>query len=120
MNKLSLLFEVYPSGYLRLRTNLFMSQTRNLASMLQQMFDNVPGFSYQDKLNYLANCKCCVRHQINKPIVFVPWHETPVNNSQQFIYPCMCNCRHVARHICRQVDSQPPTLANSPTNIIDL
>ena len=89
------------------------------------MIDNVPGYSYQDKLNNLTNCNCCERHQLNKPTVFVLWHETPVNFNQvnHMIWrnPCICNCRHAARFICRQayVPPQPPTRVNSPTCVID-
>ena len=97
-----------------------MPQSRNLGLMIQQMIDNVDGYSYQDKLDNLANCNCCERHQINKPTLFVLWHDTPVNFHQD-IYPCMCKCRHVARFICRHANEHPPppTRVNSPTNVID-
>jgi len=98
-----------------------MSSTRNLALTIEQMIDYIPGYSYQDKLNHLVNCNCCARHQVNKPIVFEPWRETPTNNTNRFIYPCMCNCRHAARFICRQAiySPPPPIRINSPTSIID-
>lgn len=98
-----------------------MSQVRDLSTILFQTIDNVPGDSYQDKLNHLANCNCCERHQVNKPTVFAPWHETPFHNTQA-TYPCMCNCRHVARFICRQstILPPPPTRANSPISVLDM
>ena len=95
--------------------------SRDLGLIIQQMIDNVHGYSFQDKLNNLANCNCCERHQVNKPTVLELWHETPANNFHLDIYPCMCNCRHVSRFICRQINEPPPptTRVNSPTNVID-
>lgn len=106
-------------GYSRLRT-ANMQQLHDPSQLLRSLFDHVPGSSYQDKLNHLANCNCCERHQINKPIVFEPWHDTPFHDIQA-TYPCMCNCRHVARFICRQANNTPPppTRINSPTSIVD-
>lgn len=96
-----------------------MSHIRNLDSILQQMLHDVIGETYQDKLNHLANCNCCQRHQINKPTIFQPWTETSINISQN-IYSCSCNCRHVARFICRQTNVLPPlSRTNSPTSVID-
>lgn len=86
------------------------------------MLHDVPGSSYQDKLNHLSNCNCCVRHQINKPTIFAVWHETPFNNTQQ-TYSCMCNCRHVARFICRQAHGyNPPPITRTitPLSVLDM
>ncbi len=83
--------------------------------------DQIPGISFQDKLNHLSNCNCCERHQICKPILFVPWIETPFNNNPH-IHSCMCNCRHLARFICRQANGYTPppvTRVNTPKSIID-
>ena len=94
----------------------------NLASNIQQTIDNIPGTNYQDKLNHLANCNCCERHQVNKPTIFMAWQETPFHNNQ-FTHPCMCNCRHVARFICRQAhDYNPPPITrnNTPVSVIDI
>ena len=99
-----------------------MPQIRNLNSILQQMVDDVPGDSYQDKLNHLADCYCCDRHQVNKPYVFTAWHEIPFHFNQS-IHPCMCNCRHVARLICRQADGYNSTVitrCNTPVSVIDI
>lgn len=111
-----------PSGHSTLCATLNMPQVRNLGSILQQMLDDVPGDSYQDKLNHLANCDCCERHQVNKPTVFSAWHETPFHFTQG-THPCMCNCRHVSRFICRQADGYNPppiTRTNTPTSILDM
>lgn len=91
----------------------------NICQELQELFDEIPGETYQDKLNHLSNCHCCDRHQVNKPTVFRPWYETPYNNTQHN-YPCMCNCRHLARFICRQANNLPIlTRTNTPNNVID-
>ncbi len=111
-----------PSGHSTLCDTLNMPQVRDLGLILQQMLDDVPGASYQDKLNHLANCDCCERHQVNKPTVFAAWHETPFHNTQG-THPCMCNCRHVARFICRQADGYNPppiTRSNTPLSVLDM
>lgn len=113
--------QLYPSGFLKLLVFLHMPQIRNLGSTIQQMLHDVPGLSYQDKLNHLSNCNCCLRHQVNKPTVFVPWHETPFHNNQ-ITHLCTCNCRHVARFICRQAPGYTTrfiTRKNTPVSIID-
>ena len=89
----------------------------DINSIIQITIDNVPGHSYQDKLNHLANCHCCNRHQVNKPTVFQPWHETPFNNTLN-IHPCMCNCRLISRFICRQANYTPLSRTNSPNSVL--
>lgn len=65
--------------------------------------NSIPGENYQTKLNYLNKCKCCERHTINKPNRFIPWKELPFNNKYgNMICECDCDCRHLARFICRQ------------------
>ena len=54
----------------------------------------------EKKLNEKAACRCCERHQINKPTKFVPWVELPFHGTQYT--PCECSCRHDARIICRR------------------
>ena len=95
-----------------------MQQPTASSLRLRNLINEVPGETPQDKLNHLSNCNCCDRHQIDKPITYQPWHETPFNNTQN-IYPCMCNCRHVARFICRQINAPPPTRQNSPISVIN-
>ena len=47
-----------------------------------------------------TTCKCCTRHQINRPktlkskVIYVYWHGTQITNDD-----CQCMCRHVARQI---------------------
>ena len=82
-------------------------------NLIKQVIDDVPGDTYQDKLDHLSNCNCCKRHQINKPSVFTVWQETQFHNNQE-VHSCICNCRHVARFICRQCyDYKTPTIIHS-------
>ena len=66
----------------------------------------IPGSNLREKLQHVANCNCCERHQINKPRVLAPWVDTPWNNSNNLIYHCNCDCRHLARFICRACDQE--------------
>ena len=66
----------------------------------------IPGFNLREKLQFVVNCNCCERHQINKPQVLAPWVETPWNNTPSDLYPCNCDCRHLARFICRSCDQE--------------
>ena len=55
-------------------------------------------------LNTMNLCKCCARHQINKPNKLEPWEELPfqfthINNNE-----CFCSCRHISRMICRYIE----------------
>ena len=57
----------------------------------------------QEYLNKLAACNCCLPHQLNKPIVFAPWVETSFPGPRTLAekQACRCDCRHLARLICR-------------------
>ena len=64
------------------------------------------GATWSDKLDRLAACNCCARHQNNKPKELHVYHETETNSTatgQQWIdlQECECSCRHMARWICR-------------------
>lgn len=74
--------------------------------------NNINGSTYQDKLNFLNMCNCCERHQIDKPFVFTYWNETPLKFTQH--NNCYCNCRHMARWICRLYEPPPVTITLSP------
>ena len=63
-------------------------------------FANIKGNTWQEKLDTLDICKCCTRHQINKPNHFAPWKELPFHEKRTT--SCICSCRHDARFICRQ------------------
>lgn len=55
-----------------------------------------------DVLTTLNACKCCVKHQNNKPKNMGPWIETEFHNTQHT--SCNCPCRHLARFICREIE----------------
>ena len=61
---------------------------------------SLPGITYQDKLDGLNKCNCCERHKKYKPSVFAFWDTTHVNFSNS-PPECECDCRHIARIICR-------------------
>lgn len=54
----------------------------------------------KEVLRVLNLCKCCDRHQINRPNKLKKWIELDINNNQEN-HICECNCRHLARYICR-------------------
>ena len=82
-----------------------------------QEFNNIYGLTWQEKLDYLALCKCCDRHQMNKPTIFKTW----VDNNTPLLFhynSCNCKCRHIARFICRQTEDYSGVglpLKNPPT-----
>lgn len=55
-----------------------------------------------DVLKTFASCNCCTRHQKNKPKTLTKWIDTTIPETQYT--PCSCNCRHLSRWICREVD----------------
>jgi hypothetical protein len=92
--------------------------------ILQEAFQSIPGHTYQEKLDELANCDCCDRHKQNKPHMYHRWVDTACDAAQRPIAlrmqwnDCACKCRHYARFICRQWpaayvcaddDEPPPT-----------
>lgn len=82
--------------------------TGELAKNLINRFKGVNGYSWKEKLDACSNCKCCVRHQYNKPKKLEKWMEV-IEDEGYCIPPwldktCKCDCRHIARFICRQCD----------------
>ena len=49
----------------------------------------------------LAQCKCCERHQIDRPIKLHLWEETDYKNRDPSDGDCKCVCRHLSRFLCR-------------------
>ena len=79
--------------------------------VLQQAFEKVPGECWQAKLDSCATCKCCTRHQTFRPRRLVPWTEDMAKRDIRIHYTgqkCECDCRHMARFICRQIDTKCP------------
>jgi len=56
--------------------------------------------SGEEAIKTLNLCKCCDRHQVDKPFSFVKWVEKQYQNNG-IGYNCRCPCRHQARMICR-------------------
>ena len=97
-----------------------MDQTRTNEIIHNSIYD-VPGNTYQDKLNHLNLCTCCKRHNINKPFVFTFCDEkktvyTPETLSTFTINDinCSCKCRHTARFICRQYETPDVDISITP------
>ena len=61
----------------------------------------IQGHSLESKLFTLNTCDCCSRHTINKPSIFKVWHNTQFIFKPNKLNLCPCNCRHLARIICR-------------------
>ena len=57
----------------------------------------------QDIFTTLSRCKCCDRHQINKPKVMELWHNTEFHDTQETT--CNCACRHISRFLCREIEN---------------
>ena len=57
-------------------------------------------YKKEDMLDVFASCKCCDRHQINKPKELKKWEELAVNWDKAEV-KCRCKCRHHARWLCR-------------------
>ena len=57
----------------------------------------ISGDTIKKKLHTLSMCVCCDRHTTNKPTTIHPSKRT---DSDNFVL-CECNCRHLARIICR-------------------
>ena len=55
-----------------------------------------------DILTELHYCHCCNKHQLNKPYLPKKWVTKQVPVGQ--ILECVCDCRHMARMICRMCE----------------
>ena len=77
---------------------------------LHKAFLKIPGDSWKEKLDYCASCKCCTRHQTFRPTRLIHWtddmatRDIPISQ----LTPCKCNCRHLARFICRSIGTTCP------------
>ena len=73
---------------------------KRITTILSETFDKIPGDSLESKLDTLNKCNCCERHKTNRPKAFESWVDTPFRGTQDTT--CSCECRHLARFICRQ------------------
>ena len=90
--------------------------------LLHEAFLKIPGATWQAKLRHCASCKCCTRHQTFRPRDLVHWRELDEESDALiklfYVKTCECDCRHMARFICRQVEtdgSMPPCPRSPPT-----
>lgn len=74
----------------------------------------------QTALNILSQCDCCQRHQENKPVVLAKWIDLPISEVQTRQMGesewCHCDCRHIARFICRHWGSEENDLTGNNKN----
>ena len=64
------------------------------------------GFSVEKMKEYIddfSQCKCCDRHQINKPCSPSDFVEGESKKSNRGGNECKCSCRHLSRFICRYI-----------------
>jgi len=62
-------------------------------------------YSKTDVFNLVSNCKCCSRHQKNRPTKLDIYIDTESNfdRPNNCSSACMCSCRHLSRFICRSL-----------------
>jgi len=70
----------------------------------------------QASLNILSRCDCCQRHQENKPVVLAKWIDLPISERTPDFEECHCDCRHIARFICRRWGSEEIDLTGNNKN----
>jgi hypothetical protein len=102
------------AALLRVKGAVSVPRNSIIGNNIQSAIDHVPGDTYQEKLNHLRLCNCCERHQYQKPHLFMPWRETRGGLWSDEQKTCECDCRHVARFICRQATEPTCTIIDSP------
>ena len=60
--------------------------------------------NYKNIIRTTNACKCCTRHQINKPKTFKKQENLPVSQEIHDNFACKCTCRQLSRYICRLID----------------
>ena len=100
---------------IKFKIKIIKNDVNNLKNILQfaQRYNyNMRNYKiqYKDKLlgredvfNIFISCKCCKRHQMNRPKTFTRWIEREFNNTQN-VHSCMCSCRNLSRWLCREID----------------
>ena len=69
-----------------------------------RLYINKKFYNKKDLFDTLIKCKCCERHQKNRPTIIKPWKETTIVYKSQPNYECSCFCRHLSRFVCRNCD----------------
>lgn len=95
-------------------TNLVDEKEKKLKQFydfaIQHMYyilEKLPQDMSSDLINYLSKCKCCSRHQKNRPTTLIDNYEDyPASeeslmmmNDENYVVPerCKCKCRHIIR-----------------------
>ena len=78
------------------------------AMLIANRLHQVDGDTPEEKLAKLNECNCCDRHQTNKPKTYSPWLECKSNGMMwhESFVQCECDCRHMARQICRSCSEE--------------
>ena len=58
-------------------------------------------FEKNNMILILNSCNCCERHKINRPKCLEKYIETTFKDDDKSKHMCQCQCRHIARFICR-------------------
>ena len=99
----------YTRNFIYNKVNILVSMVRSAGSHSHlgygaknyMLFYNNRLLSNKNILTTLNACKCCDRHQKNKPHTLYNYIEQGVPLNQNVTCPCMC--RHMARFICREI-----------------
>ena len=86
------------------KINKIYKSHENLKPWHHLLYEN---FNKNQAAKYVANlshCKCCSRHQINKPKSLTDRFQYPMNEKDENFYfdanICKCTCRHISRALC--------------------
>lgn len=81
---------------------------RSWVDIVNESISRVPGDNWKEKLDHCVSCRCCERHQVDKPDKLTFWYEISYKGRDFINKNCKCDCRHMARFICRQVEDPMP------------
>ena len=104
-NKTANIIRKYTKSYIKRKVMLMDTYMRST------LFPVLALFSKDIKVSVLRTfnaCKCCAKHQINKPKTLKKWIESEPNSVSNtdldsISLSCDCPCRHQARWICRYI-----------------
>lgn len=60
-----------------------------------------------EAFEFVKNCNCCDDHKIDRPQEYVIWEDYYNGKQVNFTFrskPCVCDCRCLARQLCRGID----------------
>tara|TARA_B100000287_G_C20662422_1_gene790595 strand:+ start:276 stop:623 length:348 start_codon:yes stop_codon:yes gene_type:complete len=93
------------------------TEVERVERLLRLRFEEIPGTTWEEKLKTLSSCNCCERHKKRRPKYLLPWVDLNPQGPISQETNCSCNCRHMARFICRQCEddgSMPECPIGSP------